>query len=43
MQTLLDELDIIEQYRQSGHESHLSELTKKQVALYVAMDINLPT
>lgn len=43
MQTLLDELDIIEQYQQPGHESHISELTKKQVALYMAMDVGLPT
>ncbi len=43
MQTLLDELDIIEQYCQPGHESHLSELTKKQVALYLAMGVGLPT
>ena len=42
-ETLLDELDIIEQYQQPGHESHISELTKKQVALYMAMDVGLPT
>ena len=43
MQTLLDELDIIEQYQQTGHDSHLSEMTTKQVALYLAMDVGIPS
>lgn len=42
MQTLLDELDIIETYHYPGHERHISELTKKQAALYRAMDVSLP-
>ena len=42
MQTLLDELDIIETYHYPGHERPISELTKKQVALYRAMDLSLP-
>lgn len=43
MQTVLNGLDIIELYQQPGHENHIAELTKKQVALYMAMDIGLPT
>ena len=43
MQTLLDELDIIEQYQQPEHENRIIEMTMKQVALYMAMDVELPT
>lgn len=39
MQTLLDDLDIIELYQQPGRDHHLSEITKKQIALYGAMDV----
>ena len=40
MQTLLDELDIIETYHYPGYEHHISELTS--IALYRAMDVSLP-
>lgn len=40
MQTLLDELDIIETYHYPGYERHISELTS--IALYRAMDVSLP-
>lgn len=43
MQTLLDDLDIIELYQQPGRTHHLSEITKKQIALYDAMDVQAPT
>ena len=39
MQTLLDDLDIIELYQQPGKAHHLSEITKKQMALYDAMGV----
>ena len=38
MQSLLDELDIIETYK----GSHLSEMAVKQVGLYMAMDVGIP-
>jgi transposase len=40
MQTLLDELDIIETYHYPGYERHISERTS--IALYRAMDVSLP-
>lgn len=42
MQTLLDHLDIIEPYQQPGRAHHLSEITKKQMALYDAMGVPFP-
>lgn len=42
MQTLLDDLDIIELYQQSGKAHHLSEITKKQMALHDAMGVAIP-
>ncbi|MCI5566573.1 MAG: hypothetical protein PUI81_03120 [Veillonellaceae bacterium] len=42
MQSLLDELDIIETYKQPGNGSHLSEMAVKQVGLYMAMDVGIP-
>ena len=42
MQSLLDELDVIEIYQQPGNGSHLSEMTVKQVGLYMAMDVGIP-
>ena len=42
MQTLLDDLDIIELYQQPGRAHHLSEITKKQMALYNAMGVPFP-
>ena len=43
MQTLLDELDIIEYYQQPGKAHHLSEITKKQRELYALMEVEAPT
>ncbi len=42
MQSLLDELDIIEIYQQRGNGSPLSEMTVKQAGLYMAMDAGIP-
>ena len=42
MQTLLDDLDIIELYQQPGKAHHLSEITKKQMDLYDAMGVAIP-
>ena len=42
MQTLLDDLDVIELYQQPGKAHHLSEITKKQMALYDAMGVAIP-
>ena len=42
MQTLLDDLVIIELYQQPGRAHHLSEITKKQMALYDAMGVPFP-
>lgn len=43
MQSLLDELDIIEYYQQPGKTHHLSEITEKQRKLYEDLDIKMPT
>ncbi len=43
MQTLLDELDIIEYYQQPGRTHHLSEVTSKQRKLYELMQVPIPT
>lgn len=43
IQSLLDELDIIEYYQQPGKKHHLSEITKKQRQLYELMDIEVPS
>ena len=42
MQTLLDDLDIIELYQQPGKAHHLSEITEKQMARYDAMGVVIP-
>ncbi len=42
MQSLLDELDVIEIYQQPGDGNHLSKMTVKQVGLYIAMDVGIP-
>ena len=42
MQTLMDDLDINELYQQPGKVHHLSEITKKQMALYDAMRVVIP-
>lgn len=41
MQTLLDDLDINELYQQPGKAHHLSEITKKQMALYDARGVGI--
>ena len=43
MQTLLDDLDVIEFYQQPGKAHHLSEITKKQEALFEAMGVEVPS
>lgn len=43
MQSLLDELDIIEYYQQPGKAHHLSEITEKQRKLYRYLDVDLPS
>ena len=43
MQSLLDELDIIEYYQQPGKAHHLSEITEKQRGLYEMMGVVAPT
>ena len=43
IQSLLDELDIIEYYQKPGKKHHLSEITEKQRKLYEAMDVPVPT
>lgn len=42
MQSLLDELDIIEYYQPPGKSHHLSEMTEKQRGLYEIMPLPLP-
>lgn len=42
LQELLDELDVIEQYQQSGGHTHIGELTKKQADLYQFLGIDSP-
>lgn len=43
MQSLLDEIDVIEYYHQPGKAHHLSEITEKQRKLYELMDVYAPT
>lgn len=43
MQSLLDELDIIEYYQQPGKAHHLSEITSKQLQLYEYMNVKAPS
>ena len=43
MQSLLDELDVIEYYQQPGRAHHLSEVTTKQKKLYEYMKVKSPT
>ena len=42
MQSLLDELDVIEYYQQPGKAHHLSEITGKQKKLYEYMHVKVP-
>ena len=43
MQSLLDELNVIEYYQQPGKAHHLSEITNKQRKLYELMEVPVPT
>lgn len=43
IQSLLDELDVIEYYQQPGKTHHLSEITGKQRNIYEMMNIPVPT
>ncbi len=43
MQELLDELDIIECFEQTGRALRIGKVTKQQAELYEAMEIALPT
>lgn len=43
MQSMLDELDIIEYYQQPGRTHHLSEITEKQHRLYEFMEVEAPS
>ena len=43
IQSLLDELDIIEYYQQPGKTHHMSEITEKQKNLYEMMNVSVPT
>jgi transposase len=43
IQSLLDELDVIEYYQQPGKAHHLSEITQKQRDLYEMMNVPAPT
>lgn len=43
MQSLLDELDIIEYYQQPGRAHHLSEITERQRKFYELMQVDCPT
>ena len=43
MQSLLDELDVIECYQQPGKAHHLSEITERQRKLYEALSVPIPT
>ncbi|MDW7683411.1 MAG: transposase, partial [Bacillota bacterium] len=42
LQELLDELDIIERFEQPGKQSHLGEMTKKQLELYRLLGVEPP-
>ena len=43
LQSLLDELDVIEYYQQPGKVHHLSEITQKQFKLYELMGVSAPS
>ena len=43
MQSLLDELDIIEYYQHPGKAHRLSEITNKQRKLYELMEVSVQT
>jgi len=39
---LLDELDIIECYKEAGKKTRFSEITKRQASLYELMGVPVP-
>ena len=43
LQGLLDELDIIEMHQDPGHGYQIGEITKKQMEIYKALDIEFPS
>ena len=43
MQSLFDEIDVIEYYQYPGKANHLSEITEKQHKLFELMDVYAPT
>lgn len=43
IQELLDELDIIECFKESGHLQRIGEMTKKQMNLYKCLGVTLPS
>jgi hypothetical protein len=43
MQSLLDELDVIEKYDVPGRHSRISELTGKQKGIYKCLGVEFPT
>jgi transposase len=43
IQELLDELDIIECFKQPGHQHRIGEVTKKQMNLYKCLGVDLPS
>jgi len=43
MQSLLDELDVIEKYDVPGRQSRICELTGKQKELYKCLGVKFPT
>ena len=42
-QELLDELYVIERYKQPGKKHRLGEMTKKQTQLYITLGVNAPS
>jgi transposase len=43
LQELLDELDIIERFEQTGKRHHIGEVTKKQLHLYECLGVSPPS
>ena len=43
MQELLDELDIIERFEQTGKKYRIGEMTRKQIALYTFLGVDSPS
>jgi len=43
MHELLDELDVIESFEETGHRYRIGEITKKQIGLYQKMEVTIPS